>query len=179
MATSILDYVFRELAVSYLGRHDLAHAEPHDILPDAMGDGEQAEKLLQIAGKAVSQGFVRSSNVFHLKNHNRKGDVGASGGGSDAVGAQSVGGSMSPGNTVAMASGALAMNPQMAQGAFAAEEVKVTRVTEVTETRRSAATVARMKGYEGDACGECGNFTLVRNGTCMKCDTCGGTSGCS
>ena len=29
------------------------------------------------------------------------------------------------------------------------------------------------------ACGECGNFTLVRNGTCMKCDTCGSTSGCS
>ena len=38
---------------------------------------------------------------------------------------------------------------------------------------------ARLKGYEGDSCGECGNFTLVRNGTCMKCDTCGGTSGCS
>jgi ribonucleoside-diphosphate reductase alpha chain len=36
-----------------------------------------------------------------------------------------------------------------------------------------------MKGYEGDACDECGNFTLLRNGTCMKCDTCGGTSGCS
>ena len=38
---------------------------------------------------------------------------------------------------------------------------------------------ARLKGYEGDNCGECGNFTLVRNGTCLKCDTCGGTSGCS
>ena len=38
---------------------------------------------------------------------------------------------------------------------------------------------AKMKGYEGDACGECGNFTLVRNGTCMKCTTCGSTSGCS
>jgi ribonucleoside-diphosphate reductase alpha chain len=38
---------------------------------------------------------------------------------------------------------------------------------------------ARMKGYEGDSCDECGNFTLVRNGTCMKCDTCGATSGCS
>ena len=39
--------------------------------------------------------------------------------------------------------------------------------------------LARMKGYTGEACGECGNFTLVRNGTCLKCDTCGGTSGCS
>jgi ribonucleoside-diphosphate reductase alpha chain len=38
---------------------------------------------------------------------------------------------------------------------------------------------ARMKGYEGDSCSECGNFTLVRNGTCLKCDTCGSTSGCS
>jgi ribonucleoside-diphosphate reductase alpha chain len=38
---------------------------------------------------------------------------------------------------------------------------------------------ARLKGYEGDSCGECGNFTLIRNGTCLKCDTCGATSGCS
>jgi ribonucleoside-diphosphate reductase alpha chain len=38
---------------------------------------------------------------------------------------------------------------------------------------------AKMQGYEGEACGECGNYTLVRNGTCMKCNTCGGTSGCS
>ena len=38
---------------------------------------------------------------------------------------------------------------------------------------------AKAKGYEGEACGECGNFTLVRNGTCMKCDSCGGTTGCS
>jgi ribonucleoside-diphosphate reductase alpha chain len=39
--------------------------------------------------------------------------------------------------------------------------------------------IAKLKGYEGDPCGECGNFTLVRNGTCLKCNTCGGTSGCS
>ena len=38
---------------------------------------------------------------------------------------------------------------------------------------------ARMKGYEGDSCPECMNFTLVRNGTCLKCDTCGSTTGCS
>jgi ribonucleoside-diphosphate reductase alpha chain len=37
----------------------------------------------------------------------------------------------------------------------------------------------RMKGYEGDSCAECGNLTLIRNGTCLKCDTCGATSGCS
>jgi ribonucleoside-diphosphate reductase alpha chain len=38
---------------------------------------------------------------------------------------------------------------------------------------------AKARGYEGEACSECGNFTLVRNGTCLKCDTCGGTTGCS
>jgi hypothetical protein len=38
---------------------------------------------------------------------------------------------------------------------------------------------ARLKGYEGDACGECGQFTMVRNGTCLKCISCGATSGCS
>jgi ribonucleoside-diphosphate reductase alpha chain len=43
----------------------------------------------------------------------------------------------------------------------------------------NARTKAKMQGYEGEACGECGNYTLVRNGTCMKCNTCGGTSGCS
>jgi len=175
MATSILDYVFRELAVSYLGRHDLAHVEPHDVLPDAMGDGENAEKLLQIAEKSISPGFIRSSNLYFLKNHGRnKGD----GSLTQAVGNQNMGGTAGSGS-VALNANALAVDQGLAHGAFAAEEVKITRVTEVTETRRSAAHVARMKGYEGDACGECGNFTLLRNGTCMKCDTCGSTSGCS
>ena len=51
-----------------------------------------------------------------------------------------------------------------------------------SEARAAAAekrAEAKAKGYEGEACGECGNFTLVRNGTCMKCDTCGSTTGCS
>jgi ribonucleoside-diphosphate reductase alpha chain len=38
---------------------------------------------------------------------------------------------------------------------------------------------ARVKGYEGDPCPVCGYFTLVRNGTCLKCETCGSTTGCS
>ena len=52
-------------------------------------------------------------------------------------------------------------------------------VQEAVDDKLSKIREARIKGYEGDACGECGNFTLVRNGTCMKCETCGGTSGCS
>jgi ribonucleoside-diphosphate reductase alpha chain len=43
----------------------------------------------------------------------------------------------------------------------------------------SASEMARLKGYEGDPCGDCGQFTMVRNGTCLKCITCGTTTGCS
>lgn len=35
------------------------------------------------------------------------------------------------------------------------------------------------QGYTGESCKDCGNFTMVRNGTCLKCTTCGSTSGCS
>jgi ribonucleoside-diphosphate reductase alpha chain len=52
-------------------------------------------------------------------------------------------------------------------------------VVDAVDSRLEKIREARLKGYEGDACGECGNFTLVRNGTCMKCTTCGSTNGCS
>ena len=58
------------------------------------------------------------------------------------------------------------------------------RIQEVEDTLADSGTVnqrakAKMQGFEGDSCNECGNFTLVRNGTCLKCNTCGSTSGCS
>ncbi|TAL03956.1 MAG: vitamin B12-dependent ribonucleotide reductase [Rhodospirillaceae bacterium] len=167
MATSILDYIFRELAVSYLGRHDLAHAEAHDILPDAMGEGEKAEKLLQIAEKTVSQGFIRSSNLYFIKPAAR----------AAANETASLGTVMSP-------SGSSGATMSMGQTAVAEKVEMTTRITEVTESRTTesrvgAIRVARLKGYEGDACPDCGNFTLARSGTCMKCETCGATSGCS
>ncbi len=163
MATSILDYIFRELAISYLGRNDLAHAMPHDILPDAMGEGEKALKLLQIAEKTVSQGFIRSSNLYFIKPGARGPSASNQ---SNAVSTNAVS-SMGGGGAT------------MSQTAVAEKVEVTTRVTEVTESRTSAVRVARMKGYEGDNCSECGNFTLVRSGTCMKCETCGTTSGCS
>ncbi len=168
MATSILDYIFRELAVSYLGRNDLAHAEAHDVLPDAMGNGERAEELLQLAEKTVSQGFIRSSNLYFIKPPANSSSVGT-----DPTTLPSTG----AGATVSrMPSAAVNSDTET----FTEEEVQLNvRVTEMTGSRRSASHVARMKGYEGDACNECGNFTLLRNGTCMKCDTCGATSGCS
>ncbi|NIT32553.1 MAG: hypothetical protein GTN45_00600 [Xanthomonadales bacterium] len=67
----------------------------------------------------------------------------------------------------------------MAIETVGASMATATAVGTVATAVMDRVTEARMKGYEGDPCGECGNFTLVRNGTCMKCNTCGATSGCS
>ena len=56
---------------------------------------------------------------------------------------------------------------------------KVSAAQTAAPTKAERRAEAKAKGYEGEMCGECGNFTLVRNGTCMKCDTCGSTTGCS
>jgi ribonucleoside-diphosphate reductase alpha chain len=122
MATSVLDYIFRELAVSYLERRDLAHVQPADILPDAIGDALSEAHLP--AKSMASHGFARG-NLYMYKGAGNKKTVRDPGG-------------------------------------------------KETHTRE-----ARIKGYEGDACAECGNFTLLRNGVCLKCDTCGASSGCS
>jgi ribonucleoside-diphosphate reductase alpha chain len=52
-------------------------------------------------------------------------------------------------------------------------------VPEINAGQMDPVDIAKLQGYEGEACNDCGNYTLVRNGTCMKCNTCGGTSGCS
>jgi ribonucleoside-diphosphate reductase alpha chain len=77
--------------------------------------------------------------------------------------------------TASTGSGAVAVSG----GAGATAIALSTEVMDEVDGRLKRIREARMKGYEGDACGECGNFTLVRNGTCLKCDTCGSTSGCS
>ncbi|MGH7045005.1 MAG: vitamin B12-dependent ribonucleotide reductase [Stellaceae bacterium] len=162
MATSILDYIFRELAISYLGRGDLAHAEPGDLLPDTVGRGESQSSLrgggdgrpqptpapaldpdieprvAAMMQRDVSNGFVRNKlTVLH--------------------------GGASRNASVALADSDSAEATENAPLALRLERVRA----------------ARIRGYEGDSCTECGNFTLIRNGTCLKCDTCGATSGCS
>jgi ribonucleoside-diphosphate reductase alpha chain len=151
-ATSILDYIFRELAISYLGRNDLAHIDPTDIGHDVLGKGETQGRAPQTPGstaKFVSSGFVRSKSNDKL--------LLVQGGGQAATALKE-----NLEQDVEAELGALNWTTQ-AEGAAIAE-------------KRSQ---ARMKGYTGEACGECGNFTLVRNGTCLKCDTCGSTTGCS
>ena len=72
---------------------------------------------------------------------------------------------------------ALALAPD--EVAHVHEHVHVETAARVERSIAALRMEAKMKGYEGESCSECGNFTMVRNGTCLKCDSCGGTSGCS
>jgi ribonucleoside-diphosphate reductase alpha chain len=180
LATSILDYIFRELAVSYLGRNDLAHVEPADMLPDAVGRGDKegdlprtaADIQLEVAKRLASTGYVRS-NLYVLQ--------GGAATARDLAQVAEVASQMESSITDTMEAIAEAVTaPQPLTGGGPANSVTVSAaVAAKVDLKLDRIREARLKGYEGDACGECGNFTLVRNGTCLKCDTCGGTSGCS
>jgi ribonucleoside-diphosphate reductase alpha chain len=163
-ATSILDYVFRELAVSYLGRNDLAHVEASEMGFDALGKGvgtdEPKTPASVPAQKYLSSGFVRKQNLSNVV--------------------------VMPQGASASASPALALQMRAAEsvsvGSLALAESSAAYVYEPAApatTTMDQRAQARLQGYEGDSCGECGNFTLVRNGTCLKCNSCGSTSGCS
>ncbi|MAR79336.1 MAG: ribonucleoside-diphosphate reductase, adenosylcobalamin-dependent [Rhodospirillaceae bacterium] len=160
MATSVLDYLFRELAVSYLGRNDLSHVEPDDLRHDALGEESQRPvetNLNQSEDASLATMMGVASNGYMRKNLYvvNGGIVSEKTPESDLESSETY-------NTVIMES-------------VSQDENKEKKSNEKLEK----AIQARMKGYEGDSCGECGNFTLVRNGTCLKCDTCGATSGCS
>ncbi len=192
MATSVLDYIFRELAISYLGREDLAHASSHDVQPDSMGRGATesaipvnpsataaAQDVLEQVNRVVSRGFTRNRfksppAVNGFANGNGGGPhAHDQGEGSAALHVHANGGAQvhihaEGGMTAAVTDGTRAAMAAISSAVLAAMDDRADKARE-----------ARMKGYEGDACGECGNFTLVRNGTCLKCNTCGSTSGCS
>jgi len=168
-ATSILDYVFRELAVSYLGRSDLAHVEPSEMGFDSLGKGEGSDNGPRVpASRVLSSGFVRrpnlaTSNVVVMSSSQPMSNVAPAA----AV-------------TTARADAALALVDAPVQVTTTRQEMSVAvETTTSTISANDRRAEARMKGYEGESCSECGNFTMVRNGTCLKCDTCGSTSGCS
>jgi ribonucleoside-diphosphate reductase alpha chain len=184
-ATSILDYVFRELAISYLGRHDLAHVSPESIGFDALGKGEDEGKapaghVPSPAARVVSKGLVRGKPTSFIS---IEGGASASESRGELRGTQptafgTAGATALKGEVeqeVSQEIGRVLDDNALAGLPFAAPEAKPARASDGGSKRVEAL----MKGYQGDACGECGNFTLVRNGTCLKCDTCGGTTGCS
>jgi ribonucleoside-diphosphate reductase alpha chain len=149
MATSVIDYIFRELAITYLGRTDLCQVAEEDLegeadkvrsdAPEFVAEEVVAERTLPLP---FAEPFAASrpgpgGKSVHLRIAPHAPANGGNGGGN---------GNGHGGAAVAVL---------------------------------SASRVARLKGYEGDACRECGQFTLVRNGTCLKCVTCGTTTGCS
>ncbi len=137
MTTSIIDYIFRELAITYLGRHDLAHVEEEDLRGTALHRDDDAPEPESAEAIEARTDPKPKPNPFAAPRSEHLEPLKANGNGHKN-------GSHGPAATVE-------------------EKVRV----------------ARMKGYEGDPCTECGQLTLVRSGACSKCDTCGSTSGCS
>ena len=171
-ATSILDYVFRELAVSYLDRTDLAHVKPEGASFDDLGKGieEGVSNVSELSDTAASKSLEvlkQISSTGYLRKRLPQDLVVLQGDMADAnaslLGAEMDIQTLEPNLAVDVAAVGAAPTVSIPKGSVSMD----------------ARTKAKMQGYEGEACGECGNYTLVRNGTCMKCNTCGGTSGCS
>ena len=158
-ATSVLDYIFRELAISYLERNDLAHVDPSTISPDTIGNAELDHPAP--ATKYISTGYGRSKNdnLFILPSA----DVQLTGTNDMLTAAAS---------NISMSNAGLSESKD-------SQPAQANVGTDVEIEKSDLISQARIKGYEGVACDDCGNFTMVRNGTCLKCDTCGATSGCS
>ncbi len=158
-ATSILDYIFRELAVSYLDRTDLAHVKPEGASFDDIGIGNEegvrnvkevsdtaATRSLEVLKQISSTGYLRKRLPQELMQQ------------------QETSSKITDPGEVELAT---------------MVAVKTIAPAVESDPIMDPRAKAKLQGYEGDPCSDCGNYTLVRNGTCMKCNTCGGTSGCS
>lgn len=148
-ATSIIDFMFRDLALNYLGRTDLVHVSPDEV---------DAPKSKAHANKTTANDDDMPVDIM----------MAASGNGGHGASMQaSRGGLQTAGGDQKVP--------------VALSEAEFDRMAEKIAAKRGLNTVkaARMKGYEGDPCPECGAMTLLRNGACLKCDSCGGTTGCS
>ena len=154
MATSVIDYIFRELGLAYLGRTDLVHVKPGGDLRRHRERWRTTRRRYRLHRRlrrrqqwAPRQHLLRA-RVQRLQLRNVQQGRGRRRG---------------------------------VQGRARLAAPRRVRREPRHRGRRGAraSAIARRKGYEGDPCSECGNFTLVRNGACMKCDTCGSTSGCS
>jgi ribonucleoside-diphosphate reductase alpha chain len=170
-ATSVLDYIFRELAISYLGRTDLAHVAPPADEDLGRGDGP-AEKVI---AKVASTGYLRGRPMTLVKGgaapkmvaeeeHEQFGHLEAH----------------NDSETLDLSEIRAGVEATLSTVSAQVATLEAALLKPAAQpTRAARAAEARLKGFEGDSCGACGNFTLVRNGTCMKCNTCGSTSGCS
>jgi ribonucleoside-diphosphate reductase alpha chain len=158
MATSILDYIFRELAVSYLGRYDLAHVQP-SMQMDAMGPEPHDDFIAEEEGGVSVRPAGVAERLHPVSTH------------------------LHPGQTPSYTSSQPVSSAATLSPAVSSPVPSVGTASSGTATATLALTEAvnasKAKGYTGNACVECGQLTMVRNGACEKCDSCGSTSGCS
>jgi ribonucleoside-diphosphate reductase alpha chain len=186
MSTSVIDYIFRELAVSYLGRFDLAQVKPEDLRSDTLGRPEDEpafddEEIVE--ERVVPSDSSYYPRPFHQRStHFEVGKVAPAAPGGPYRG----NGSNGSKGTSAGKGGKGHGDPKQLTGAESPYRTSVLPHKEPTTREREDALAyhrrvaeARLKGYEGDPCPNCHLFTLVRNGTCLKCVTCGVTTGCS
>ena len=155
MATSILDYIFRELAVSYLGRYDLAHVQP-SMQMDAMGPESADDYIAEEEGDVNVRPAGVAEMLHPVSTH------------------------LHPGHQEPPQARRLRRRrhrtPIVPSGSNGSSGRH--RGRDVL-ARTEAVNASKAKGYTGNACSECGQLTMVRNGACEKCDSCGATSGCS
>jgi len=163
-ATSILDYIFRELAISYLGRKDLAHVDPSESAVDALGRGVSEEKIKEEATKLISKGFSRSNGADNL--------VVLRGGDFDRLRQERGAAIEGEAENASVADSVRSAVRDLAEAYGASNRGRL------SDPQKSAIAAARLKGYEGDACPECGQFTMVRTGSCQRCESCGADTGC-
>jgi ribonucleoside-diphosphate reductase alpha chain len=176
-STSIIDYIFRELAVTYLGRDDLAHV-PAEEMESPSGTTTGAPAPEETSSPAASNESPEPAAATRVEGSTPSVESASGRDRSDAASANASDPVLEPqarrltdGPGERVTSSAATSPSPAPQGA--AQPASATKSTEQEIAE------ARLKGYEGDACSECGSFTLVRNGTCLKCMSCGGTSGCS
>ena len=152
MATSIIDYVFRDLAVNYLSRDDLAHFGPVDLSTDSTAEEETDLEPALDALPRPSMPVVEPVVVA--------GDASA---------------------PVAVATGPVSSPTLGGAATVTTVETRSTTYVATTDITsvRSRREFAKQAGFEGDPCSDCGQMMMVRNGTCLKCMNCGATNGCS
>ncbi len=173
MSTSIIDYVFRELAVTYLGRHDLAQVSPEDIRSDSISippGSHKSKEAWQDTSSQKQQG-QQDKKTPHLSEEIEKKSAPA-----EAL----LSGIYTNGEQKDAFSHEAPQSPPK-DGAH--NELRVPEPGPQNSLPQrlpeKLQAMARLKGYEGDPCAECGQFSLVRNGSCLKCLSCGSTTGCS
>ena len=209
MSTSIIDYIFRELAITYLDQTDLAQVTEEDLAPDAVRrdtqdvaeyQGEEVVAERELPATAAPRSSALQHQAMHPHSPHIQGAApashGTAGSGGHSAGGNGAGGK--GGGANGHGKPTEKVTEKVTEKGYAlAEGVKLQAISVVAESAklemgvvnriaaRAKPTAANMreqailKGYTGDPCPTCQHATLVRNGACLKCMTCGAATGCS